>query len=249
MGFEPTTPTLARLCSTPELHPRSRPTIALWPNPSGSRLKALSGVVVDPPSDVHRTSFRLRREQNDPRIKPLTGDPLARTREATPASMAADRRKFLARLEELGIASVTVEHEPVFTVEQSRSLRETIPGAHTKNLFLTDRDGRVALVVAKDDTRVDIKSVASRLGFGRLSFGSPELLGTMLGVTPGSVTPFALINDAHARLRVVVDEALLAFAEVNCHPLENTATTRLATEDLLRFIRACGHEPLVIPVS
>ena len=137
----------------------------------------------------------------------------------------------------------------MFTVEQSRSLRETIPGAHTKNLFLTDRDGRVALVVAKDDTRVDIKSVASRLGFGRLSFGSPELLGTMLGVTPGSVTPFALINDAHARLRVVVDEALLAFAEVNCHPLENTATTRLATEDLLRFIRACGHEPLVIPVS
>ena len=71
----------------------------------------------------------------------------------------------------------------------------------------------------------------------------------MLGVTPGSVTPFALINDQRARLRVVVDEALLAFAEVNCHPLENTATTRLATGDLLRFIRACGHEPLVCPVS
>ena len=130
-----------------------------------------------------------------PRIKPLTGEPLAGTREATPASMAADRRKFFARLEELGIASVTVEHEPVFTVEQSRALRETIPGAHTKNLFLADRDGRVALVVAKDDTRVDLKRVASRLGFGRLSFGKPELLGRLLGVTPGSVTPFALIND------------------------------------------------------
>ena len=183
------------------------------------------------------------------RIKPLTGEPLAGPREVTPASMAADRRKFFARLEELGIACVTVEHEPVFTVEQSRALRETIPGAHTKNLFLTDRDGRVALVVAKDDARVDLKRVASRLGFGRLSFGKPELLGTMLGITHGSVTPFALINDREARLRVVVDESLLAFAEVNCHPLENTATTRLATGDLLRFIRACGHEPLVCPLS
>ena len=182
-------------------------------------------------------------------IKPLTAEPLAVTREVTSASMAADRRKFFARLEELGIASVTVEHEPVFTVEQSRALRETIPGAHTKNLFLADKDGRVALVVAKDDSRVDLKRVASRLGFGRLSFGKPELLGTTLGVTPGSVTPFALINDREARLRVVVDEALLGFAEVNCHPLENSATTRLATEDFLRFIRACGHEPMVCPLS
>jgi Ala-tRNA(Pro) deacylase len=137
----------------------------------------------------------------------------------------------------------------MFTVEQSGALRETIPGAHTKNLFLTDKDGRVALVVAKDDTRVDLKRSASRLGFGRLSFGNAELLGDLLGVTSGSVTPYALFNDAEARITVVVDEALLAFAEVNCHPLENTATTRLATADLLRFIRACGHEPLVFPLS
>jgi Ala-tRNA(Pro) deacylase len=128
-------------------------------------------------------------------------------------------------------------------------LRETIPGAHTKNLFLTDRDGRLALVVAKDDSRVDLKRVASRLGFGRLSFGNAALLGSMLGVTPGSVTPFALINDREARVRVVVDESLLAFAEINCHPLENTATTRLATSDLISFILACGHEPLVVALS
>jgi len=179
----------------------------------------------------------------------LSDKPLAETREVTPASMAADRRKFFARLEELGIASITVAHEPVFTVEQSRSLRETIPGAHTKNLFLTDRDGHVALVVAKDDARVDLKRVAARLGFGRLSFGNAELLGRVLGVTPGSVTPFALINDDEARVRVVLDETLLGFAEINCHPLENTATTRLATADVLRFIRACGHEPLIFPLS
>ena len=179
----------------------------------------------------------------------MSDKPLAETRDVTPASMAADRKRFFALLEGLGIASITVAHEPTFTVEQSRVLRETIPGAHTKNLFLTDKDGRVALVVAKDDAYVDLKRVASLLGFGRLSFGKPELLGTMLGVTPGSVTPFALINDREARVSVVVDESLLAFEEVNCHPLENTATTRVATGDLLRFIRACGHEPLVVALS
>ena len=136
----------------------------------------------------------------------MSDKPLAEPRQVTPASMAADRRKFFARLEELGIASVTVEHEPMFTVEQSRDLRETIPGAHTKNLFLADKDGHVALVVAKHDSRVDLKRVAARLGFGRLSFGNAELLGRMLGVTPGSVTPFALINDKEARVRSVVDK-------------------------------------------
>jgi Ala-tRNA(Pro) deacylase len=179
----------------------------------------------------------------------LTDKPLDGMREVTSTSMAADRRKFFARLDELGIASITVEHEPMFTVEQSRALRETIPGAHTKNLFLADKDGRVALVVAKDDSCVDLKRVAARLGFGRLSFGKAEFLAKLLGVTPGSVTPFALINDREARVRVVVDEALLAFGEINCHPLENTATTRLATGDLLRFIRACGHEPLIFPLA
>ena len=120
---------------------------------------------------------------------------MAGTSKMKPKSTEADRRKLFARLEELGIASVTVEHEPVFTVEESQSLRERLPGAHTKNLFLVDKDGRAALVVAKDDTRVDLKSVAKRLGIGRPSFGKPERLLELLGVTPGSVTPFALIND------------------------------------------------------
>ena len=104
-------------------------------------------------------------------------------------------------------------------------------------------------MVAKDDTRVDLKLLASHLKFGRLSFGNAELLAKLLGVTPGSVTPFALINDCDARVTAVVDAGLIPFVEVNCHPLENTATTRLATADLLRFIRACGHEPLVLALS
>jgi Ala-tRNA(Pro) deacylase len=178
------------------------------------------------------------------RIRHLDG-----TSKMKPRSAAADRESLFARLAELGIASVTVEHEPVFTVGQSQALRERLPGAHTKNLFVMDKDGRAALIVAKDDARVDLKWVAKRLGLGRLSFGKPERLFDLLGVTPGSVTPFALINDPEARVIVAVDAALIPFAEVNFHPLENTATTRLATQDFLRFIRACGHEPLILPLS
>jgi Ala-tRNA(Pro) deacylase len=133
----------------------------------------------------------------------------------------------------------------VFTVEQSGALLATLPGAHTKNLFLTDKDGRMVLVVSKDDTKVDLKALAKTLGAGRFSFGKAELLEAVLGVPAGSVTPFALINDSAAEVRVVVDRALMAFAEVNCRPLENAATTRLATKDLIRFIEACGHQPLI----
>ena len=102
-----------------------------------------------------------------------------------PESTAADRETLFARLKELCIASVTAEHEAVFTVEQSQSLRDRLPGAHTKNPFVVDRDGRAALVVAKDDTSVDLKLVAKRLGLGRLSFAKPERLLDLLGVTPG----------------------------------------------------------------
>jgi len=109
--------------------------------------------------------------------------------------MRSDRAKLFARLEELGIASTTVEHAPMFTVEQSIALRGTIPGAHTKNLFLKDTDGRMVLVVAKEDTKVDLKGLAKRLGCGRFSFGKPELLKQVLGIEPGSVTAFALINE------------------------------------------------------
>jgi Ala-tRNA(Pro) deacylase len=156
--------------------------------------------------------------------------------------MPATRQQLFDRLEELGIASITVEHEPMFTVEQSTALREALPGAHTKNLFLDDRCGQLVLVAAKDDTKVNLKSLSNRLGAGRFSFGKAELLAEVLGVTPGSVTPFALINDRARRVVVVVDAELLKVDEVNFHPLENNATTRLATRDLMVFIEACGHE-------
>jgi Ala-tRNA(Pro) deacylase len=162
--------------------------------------------------------------------------------------MRTDRSALFRRLEALGIDTVTVEHAPMFTVEQSRELRGQLPGAHTKSLFLIDKMGHMVLVVAKEDTRVDLRQLAGKLGHARYSFGKDALLEQVLGVTAGSVTPFALVNDSAADVAVAVDEALLDFDEINCHPLENTATTRLKTADLLRFIRACGHEPVVIPL-
>jgi Ala-tRNA(Pro) deacylase len=164
-------------------------------------------------------------------------------------AMAVNRAALIARLAELGIPNITVEHEPVFTVEQSSSLRATLPGAHTKSLFLTDKDGRMVLVVAKDDTKVDLKALARKLGTGRFSFGRAELLEAVLGVSPGSVTPLALINPSAAAVAVAIDQSLMDFAEVNCHPLENSATTRLARDDLIRFIEACGHEPMILPLG
>ena len=129
--------------------------------------------------------------------------------------MATDRKDLFARLEELGIATTTVEHAPMFTVEQSGALRKSLAGAHTKNLFLTGRDGSMVLVIAKDDTRVDLKALAIRLSAGRFSFGKAEQLEAVLGVPPGSVTPLALINPSAAGVTVVVDKALMTFAEVN----------------------------------
>lgn len=164
--------------------------------------------------------------------------------------MDTARARLFDRLARLGIACHTVEHAPLFTVEQSQALRGELPGAHTKNLFLKDKDGRMVLVVAKEDTQVDLKGLAKRLGFGRFSFGKPDLLKTVLGVDPGSVTPLALIHEGSRDLAaVVVDAALMQFAEVNCHPLLNSATTRMATGDLLRFMKDCGHDPAIVPLG
>jgi Ala-tRNA(Pro) deacylase len=161
--------------------------------------------------------------------------------------MPATRQDLDAFLGELGIAASTVEHPPVFTVEEAQSLRGSIPGAHSKNLFLKDKKDALFLVVAVEDTVIDLKRLHAHIGAGgRLSFGRPELLMETLGVVPGSVTPFGLINDRPPRLRTIFDARLVAAEIVNFHPLVNTATTSLASADLLAFVRATGHEPEVL---
>jgi Ala-tRNA(Pro) deacylase len=160
--------------------------------------------------------------------------------------MPTSRSDLMQRLDALGIPSTTVEHAPVFTVDESSALDRAIPGGHTKNLFLNDHKDRLFLVIAHAHARVDLKGLARTLGSGRLSFGRSELLLEVLGVTPGSVTAFALVNDTASRVSVVLDRTLLAFDTINCHPLDNSATTSVARDDLLRFIRACGHEPRIL---
>ncbi len=163
--------------------------------------------------------------------------------------MPASPDDLFRRLESLEITTTTVEHPPLFTVEESRALRGKIPGGHSKNLFLKCKKGQLWLVVALETARIDLKSLHKRIGAAHLSFGRPELLEQALGVPAGSVTPFALINDAEQRLRVVLDDAMMRLERLNFHPLVNTATTTIGREDLLAFIRSCGHEPAVMCIS
>jgi Ala-tRNA(Pro) deacylase len=163
--------------------------------------------------------------------------------------MPATPDELFAYLTGLGIAHATVTHPPLFTVEQSRALRGTIPGGHTKNLFLKDKRDAVYLVVAPEEARVDLKTLHHRLGAGRFSFGSTELMRQLLGVEPGAVTAFGVINDTARRVTVVIDAALMENAVINCHPLANTMTTSIARDDLVTFLRATGHAPRIEQVS
>lgn len=160
--------------------------------------------------------------------------------------MSATPEDLFDRLERLGIGVDTHQHAAVFTVAESRSVKTALPGAHSKNLFLKDRKGRLFLVVAKDETRIDLKRLHDTIGAsGRVSFGAADLLVTVLGVQPGSVTPFAVINDSEGQVQVVLDATLMRHDLLNFHPLVNTATSAIAREDFLAFLRWSGHEPLI----
>ncbi len=157
---------------------------------------------------------------------------------------------LFAFLDRLGISHSTVRHAPLFTVEQSRTLRGTIAGAHTKNLFLKDKKDALFLVVALEDAAIDLKSLHRRIGAsGRLSFGSAALLRDVLGVEPGSVTPFAAINDISLQATVILDAAMMAHETLNYHPLDNTMTTAIDRDDLVKFMEATGHVPRIVAAA
>ncbi|MEM9107287.1 MAG: prolyl-tRNA synthetase associated domain-containing protein [Pseudomonadota bacterium] len=165
--------------------------------------------------------------------------------------MPATRDDLLSFLAELGIAVSTVDHQPVFTVAESGDLHDRISGGHTKNLFVKDKKGRLFLIVALHDAQIDLKKVHQIVGAqGRVSFGNADLLMEVLGVEPGSVTPFSLINDRGSlRVTPVFDAAMMQQDVLNYHPLKNDATTAISAADLLKFAEACGHEPRVLAVS
>ena len=159
--------------------------------------------------------------------------------------MAATPEELFARLDALGIPHVTHRHPPLHTVAESVVLRGTLPGGHCKSLFLQDRKGGLWLVVVLEDRRLDLNALSRRLGAPRFSFASAERMRAVLGVEPGSVTPFAVINPSAAGVAVVLDAGMLRCDPLNYHPLVNTATTAIAPGDLLRFLVDCGHEPRV----
>ena len=157
--------------------------------------------------------------------------------------MPATPEDLYAFLRELGIAYQLHRHPPMHTVADSRQLRGRLPGAHCKSLFLKDRKGQLYLVVCREHRRLDMKWLQRAAGSARLSFARPELLYAVLGVRPGAVTPFALVNDReHRRVRVLLDRDMMRAARLNYHPLHNEATVGLAREDFERFIAACGHD-------
>jgi Ala-tRNA(Pro) deacylase len=164
--------------------------------------------------------------------------------------MPASPEDLIAYLTALGVETATVDHPPLFTVEDSQASRGDIPGGHTKNLFVKDKKGRLFLLVLGEETVVDLKRVHEKIGGqGRVSFGSAELLEEVWGVKPGSVTPFGAINDKAAKVLVVLDQAMMRHERLNFHPLINTRTTGLRSADLVKFLRATGHEPLIAPLG
>ncbi|MBI1186398.1 MAG: prolyl-tRNA synthetase associated domain-containing protein [Alphaproteobacteria bacterium] len=160
--------------------------------------------------------------------------------------MPASETALFALLDRLGIAHRTVRHRPVFTVDEGGDIKAQMPGGHTKNLFLKDKKGQLALISALADTKIDLNATAKLIGLGRPSFGSADLLMEALGVTPGSVTAFAKMNDAEGHVRMILDAALFDHDPVNFHPLRNDATTAISPGDLKRFLEAVGAPPLLI---
>ena len=160
--------------------------------------------------------------------------------------MSTTPDQLFQHLNDLGIKTAVTRHEAVFTVEEARALRGEVPGGHCKNLFLKDKKGAFWLIVCLEDAAINLKGLPAQIGAARISFGSADLLREVLGVEPGSVTPFALINDTAHQVNVVLDDNMMHMDVVNYHPLVNTATVTLTPDDLLKFISSCGHEPRIV---
>jgi len=164
--------------------------------------------------------------------------------------MPKTQQDLFAFLDGLSIAVTTRTHPPMFTVVDSQKLRGEIAGAHTKNLFLKDKKDNFFLVTVDEDAEVDLKQIHHVIGAAsRVSFGRPEALMELLGVVPGAVTAFGVINDTEKRVKLVLDEGLMQAPVINAHPLTNEATTSITASDLLAFARATGHEPAILKVA
>lgn len=158
----------------------------------------------------------------------------------------AGHAELYALFDRHGIAYVHNTHPPLHTVEESRALRGDLPGAHVKNMFLKDKKDRLWLVTCLEHRRIRIRDLEKQVGAAKASFGKPELLWDALGIRPGAVTPFGLLNDTGRRVQPILDQQMLDIDPINAHPLHNEATTTLGTADFRRFFEITGHGPLII---
>jgi len=152
-------------------------------------------------------------------------------------------------LDDLGISYQLYDHEPIFTVEQGEPLKKSIPGVHCRNLFLRDKKKKMLLITAANETRVDMKKLSGVLDSARLSFGSPARLWENLGIKPGSVNPFCIINDKQKALRMILDSAMMDAEIVNYHPMDNACTIGMAPDDLLNFLDSIEHEYEIVDLA
>ena len=220
MRFELTTPTLARLCSTPELRP----------HPLRFVFTKCARVIA----------------QLDEKCNSLFCPNRIFIYFIGHKPMNQEQQSLFDRFDELDIQTKTHQHQPAFTVEEARELRGSIQGSHCRNLFLKDKKGQIWLIVCLEDATINLKTAPLRIGSARLSFGKPELMDETLKLTPGSVTPFGLINDKNTVVNVILEKTMMAKEMLNFHPLINTATTTITSNDLLKFIHSCGHTPQII---
>lgn len=163
--------------------------------------------------------------------------------------LPATSEQLFQLLEELSIETTLHKHRPVHTVAEGEDIWRTIPGVHCRNLFLRDHKKRMYLVVAANKTQIDLKELKGQIGSGRLSFGSADRLQEFLGIQPGSVSPFCLVNDRGHNVSLVLDRAMMEAERVNYHPLDNSMTVGIAPKDLLRFFQHTGHKPQFIPAA
>jgi Ala-tRNA(Pro) deacylase len=164
-------------------------------------------------------------------------------------SLPTTPEMLYAYLDDIGVSYEVYRHEPVFTVEESAPLKAQIPGGHCRNLYMRDKKKRNYLLVALNETDVDLKKLPDLIGAGRLSFGSADRLWEFLGVRPGSVCPFSIINDTNHQVEIFLDQAMMECDLVNYHPMMNHLTVGLTPADLVKFIESTGHTAHIVDLK
>ncbi len=179
----------------------------------------------------------------------MSASPKAMQDDSQPDALPTSSEILVKTLQDIGITYKIYDHDPIFTVAEGEHLKAHIPGTHCRNLFLRDKKKEMFLVVAANETAIDLKKLEKVLDCGRLSFGSADRLWENLGIRQGSVNPFCAINDTGHNVKIVLDGAMMEAETVNYHPMDNAQTVGLSPTDLLKFFDYTGHKPHILDLS